>query len=132
MSNYLCYILKCDNYTYNGCTNNFKRRIRQHNGEIKGGAKYTTGRGPGWRHICIVSGFHDKIQALQFEWAVKHYPPRNAGGIINRIKKLEGVLNKEKWTNNSPEAKDVYLTVTFTEKMDITMETPEYVLIQDE
>ena len=21
--NYICYILKCGNYTYNGCTNNF-------------------------------------------------------------------------------------------------------------
>ena len=47
--NYICYILKCDNYTYNGCTNNFKRRIRQHN-EIKGGAKCTSKRGP-WETI---------------------------------------------------------------------------------
>ena len=43
--NYVCYILKCGNYTYNGCTNNFKRRIRQHNGEIVGGAKCTFRRG---------------------------------------------------------------------------------------
>ena len=44
--NYICYILKCGNYTYNGCTNNFKRRIRQHNGEIVGGAKCTSRRDP--------------------------------------------------------------------------------------
>ena len=128
---YLVYILKSDNLSYVGMTNDFFRRWRQHNGEIKGGAKYTTGRGPGWRHICIVSGFHDKIQALQFEWAVKHFPPRNAGGIINRIKKLYGVLNKERWTGNSPEAKDVYLTVSFNENVDVDCSVPEYVLIED-
>ena len=33
-----CYILYNQNgLTYNGYTVNFKRRIRQHNGEIKGG-----------------------------------------------------------------------------------------------
>ena len=60
MSEYICYILKCDNYTYNGCTNNFKRRIRQYNGEIKGGAKCTSRRVP-WTPYCIITGFKDNI-----------------------------------------------------------------------
>ena len=34
-------LINDNNYTYLGITNNFKRRLRQHNGEIKGGAKYT-------------------------------------------------------------------------------------------
>jgi len=40
---WLVYLLKntYNKYTYLGVTNNSKRRIRQHNGEIKGGAKYT-------------------------------------------------------------------------------------------
>ena len=41
------------------------RRLRQHNGEIKGGAKYTTSKGCGWKHICLISGFEDKIQAMR-------------------------------------------------------------------
>ena len=38
---YLVYILKSDNLSYVGMTNNFFKRWRQHNHEIKGGAKYT-------------------------------------------------------------------------------------------
>ena len=87
--------------------------------------------GSGWRHICIVSGFHDKIQAMQFEWAVKHYH-KNAGGIVNRTKKLIGVLNKERWTSKSPEAKNVYLTVSFNEFINVEKCVPEYVLIEEE
>ncbi len=41
------YILRCsDNSFYIGQTNNLQRRIKQHNGEVTGGAKYTLGRRP--------------------------------------------------------------------------------------
>ena len=62
--------------TYVGATVNPTRRLRQHNREIKGGAKYTT-RGKGrWRYVCVVYGFQTKVQALQFEWALHHCRPR--------------------------------------------------------
>lgn len=40
---YVVYLLKHENLnrTYVGITNNLKRRLRQHNGEIKGGARST-------------------------------------------------------------------------------------------
>ena len=76
------------NATYIGATVDLDRRLRQHNKEIKGGAKYTTSKSSEWKHICLISGFRTKIEAMQFEWAIKHVPPRNLGGIINRIKKL--------------------------------------------
>lgn len=38
---YSVYIIEFGQYSYVGMTNNFFRRIRQHNGEISGGAKYT-------------------------------------------------------------------------------------------
>ena len=105
------YIIYNGGATYAGVSPNPIRRLRQHNGEIKGGAKYTTAKGPGWRHICVISGFQTKIQALQFEWAVKHVAPRNAGGIINRIKKLYEVLKRDHWTSKSPLASTVPLRI---------------------
>ena len=36
---YLVYILKSDNYSYVGMTNDFFHRFRQHNGDLK---KFTT------------------------------------------------------------------------------------------
>jgi predicted GIY-YIG superfamily endonuclease len=105
------YIIKNKNYTYAGVSPTPTRRLRQHNGEIAGGAKYTTSKGPGWEHICLVSGFRDKIEALQFEWAVKHAPPRNAGGIENRLKKLRTTCCKERWTANAPLAQEVPLHI---------------------
>ena len=109
MSSWIFYIIKNDNCTYAGVSPDPVRRLRQHNGEIKGGAKYTTSKGAGWKHVCLVKGFQDKIQCMQFEWAVKHVVPRNAGGLVNRISKLYTVLNKAQWTSKSPLAETVSL-----------------------
>jgi predicted GIY-YIG superfamily endonuclease len=48
MTDYFVYLLKrvagkCRNSSYVGYTSNLKRRLRQHNAEIKGGAKATRG-----------------------------------------------------------------------------------------
>lgn len=106
---YYCYILKSNNplyknITYNGSTNNLKRRIRQHNEEIKGGAKATRGKGP-WEFYAILEGFENKIEALCCEWRIKHPTntrrPKQYCGVIGRIKSLNLVLSLDKWTNNS-------------------------------
>jgi len=123
------YIIHNKGATYAGVSPDPVRRLRQHNGEIVGGAKYTTGKGPGWEHICLVSGFQDKIHSMQFEWAVKHVAPRNAGGVVNRIKKLYTVLNKPKWTSKAPDANTVPLILEW--KQPVLCEdrtTPDYVV----
>ena len=119
--NYYVYLLKNthNNRTYLGITNNLERRLRQHNDEIKGGAKYTISKGPGWKHICLVCGFRNKIEALQFEWAVKHAPPRNKGGIKCRIKKLYDTFRKERWTSKSPLSQDVPLELYWKVMVDL-------------
>ena len=113
MDNWVCYIIENEKYTYVGVSNNAIKRLRAHNGEIKGGAKYTTSKGSGWKHVCIITGFPTKIESMQFEWALKHIPPRNASGIHNRIKKLFLLCNKIQWTKNSPLAETMPLTIVW-------------------
>lgn len=97
---YLCYMLTSTDRrrTYIGMTNNFPRRLRQHNGELVGGARYTSRAGTQpWTPVATVHGFTDKIDALRFEWWWKHQPPRNAHGTKARIAKLHALLQKPVW-----------------------------------
>ena len=69
------YLLSYKNKTYVGATVDLDRRLRQHNQELKGGAKYTgrvVSKGGKWKRICYVSGFPTWQAALQFEWKWKN------------------------------------------------------------
>lgn len=45
--NYYVYIVQCsDNSYYTGIATNLEKRIKEHNGELKGGAKYTRSKRP--------------------------------------------------------------------------------------
>ena len=132
MSEWKFYIIENNGYTYAGVSPDPERRLRQHNGEIKGGAKYTTSKGIGWKHICLISGFKTKIQAMQFEWAAKHVTPRNLGGLINRMNKVYKVLSSPQWTSKSPMAYEVPLELDWKiEILDSHKDKilPEYVKI---
>ena len=62
--------------TYVGCAwSSFHHRLRQHNREIKGGARATAGSCT-WHHRLLVTGFTGikaHVTALSFEWYVKRY-----------------------------------------------------------
>jgi hypothetical protein len=67
--------------TYAGVTNGILKRIRQHNGEISGGASATKTTRP-WELYAIIYGFeNDKRRAMRCEWftKVKHF--RSSAGI---------------------------------------------------
>lgn len=110
MDKWFCYILKNDthlNKTYNGSTNNIIRRVRQHNGELVGGAKYTKKYGfNNWQVYFLMTGFPDHINCLQAEWKIK-YPnnkrprPKMYDGYEGRISGVNNILNLQKWTANS-------------------------------
>ena len=114
---YVCYIIFNNNCSYVGITNNIKRSLRQHNGEIKGGAKYTSlyNNDSLWQYGCYIDGFKSKQDALRFEWALKHIKPKNKTGIVNRINKLIILLNKPQWTKNSPLSLNYKLTIKWCE-----------------
>lgn len=85
-NNWLIYILVSENRkrTYVGVTNNFQRRIRQHNGELVGGAKATRGNRP-WLPFLQITSL-DKITALRLEWRLHHC--RIGKGIEGRVRAL--------------------------------------------
>ena len=94
---YLVYLIKCDNLSYVGMTNDIFKRLRQHNGEISGGAKYTSKR-QGWYPVFIIDGFLDMKSAMQCEWRLK----RGKKGVNGRIKYLNDFLmNNNRWTSKS-------------------------------
>jgi len=109
MTKYYCYILKNsdNNRTYNGFTVNPKRRLRQHNQEIVGGAKYTKKHGnKNWEMYVLITGFPDEINALQAEWRIKHPDGRRKRPVkysspAGRIKGLSEVLRLKQWTKQS-------------------------------
>lgn len=58
--------------TYVGVTTDFERRLRQHNGELTGGAKASRAGRP-WQCVCLVHGFRGRSEACGFEWKWKHF-----------------------------------------------------------
>lgn len=67
-----CYALSSSDKSrsYTGQTNNFERRLRQHLGEISGGARYTKTKSS-WEPIFRVTQFKTLRSVLQFEIAMK-------------------------------------------------------------
>jgi predicted GIY-YIG superfamily endonuclease len=92
---YVCYLLisECLDRTYIGITNNLEKRIKQHNGQISGGAKYTCSGRP-WKIYGFVNGFcMDKSSVLKFEWRWKFLSKKERGSPLEkRLKSLNKLI----------------------------------------
>lgn len=97
------YIIENQGVTYNGYTNDLKHRLRQHNGEIVGGARMTTRRvkynRSHWDFLVTVSCPTWSAQdAMKFEWNLR-YPnrkkprPKEFNGLRGRLDGLVYMLN---------------------------------------
>jgi putative endonuclease len=66
------YILRCaDGTLYTGYATDVEKRLREHNGELKGGAtaRYTRGRRP--VSLLYTESFATRSEALKREYAIK-------------------------------------------------------------
>lgn len=57
--------------TYIGSTTDVKRRLRQHNREIVGGARSTRLGAPDWQIDCFLTGFATRSEACRWERILK-------------------------------------------------------------
>lgn len=110
-SRFFVYWIQSGPRAYIGATVDPRKRLRQHNGEILGGAIRTRNRGP-WKFQCVVNGFRSWKEALQYEWAAKYYT-RRCRSIAARRTAIEELNTRERWTSNSPLARDVPLTLEY-------------------
>jgi len=122
MPGYFCYLLrslktKRSTATYIGFTTKPERRIRQHNGEIKSGAKRTIKSRP-WEFCCIISGFPNKRVALKFEYMwtypqksrmTKKVFPSRMVGWKRRLKVLGYLVDLPVWSQ-------LHLTCNFSKE----------------
>jgi predicted GIY-YIG superfamily endonuclease len=104
---------------YVGCTCDTARRLRQHNGEIKGGARATRGRGP-WQFGAFITGFGaDRLEALRAEWRVKREVRRRwrakGSGASRALRALAAFARTDatEWTDKSGPLRGGGLTVRY-------------------
>ena len=89
-----------DYRTYVGATLDVDRRLKQHNGQLSGGARATAGGQ--WTRVCHITGFPHERSALQFEWAWKHFSKKETGNALTRrIKALFALFECEKPTSKA-------------------------------
>ena len=83
--NWLIYILECgDGSLYCGITNNLEKRLKQHKGEIKGGAKYTRSHWP--CKLVYEEKSASRSEALQREVIIKKMSKVEKQTLINSFK----------------------------------------------
>jgi len=83
---WLIYILECkDDSLYCGITNNLEKRLKQHKGEIKGGAKYTRSHWP--CKLVYKEKSASRSEALQRELVIKKMSKDEKQTLINFARK---------------------------------------------
>ena len=77
------YILRCaDHSLYTGITKDLAKRVAEHNGHGKNGARYTRARRP----VTLVyqETYASRAQAAQREWTIKQLSAGDKGVMIKR------------------------------------------------
>jgi structure-specific endonuclease subunit SLX1 len=98
-------LVSTDGSTYVGATVDIDRRLRQHNGLIKGGARATSRKPGAWRRHCYVTGFPDNHAALSFEWRWKSLSRKKEHASLEplerRLEALQELLSLDRPTSKA-------------------------------
>ena len=105
-SRWVCYLLvSSDGATYVGATVDKDRRLKQHNGQLKGGARATSRKPGDWRRHCFVQGFPDNHAALSFEWRWKRLSQKkeykHLEPLERRLEALQELLSLDRPTSTA-------------------------------
>ncbi len=105
---YIVYLLvhSNSNKTYIGITNNPERRIRMHNAEIKGGARYTTMnlKGGRWDYYGFILNLSKSI-ALSIEKRIHIHSRKSSGKtpLEKRINYINKLLKGDEYNDKNNE-----------------------------
>ena len=96
---FYCYLLSTPRgrQTYVGATIDPERRLKQHNGEIRGGARATAikvAQGIQWERVCYLKGIPTWQAALQIEWRWKNLSRTRFKSIKNPVTRRLHALKK--------------------------------------
>jgi putative endonuclease len=81
---YFVYIVKCSDGTlYTGITIDIKNRLRQHNGEIVGGAFYTRNKRP--VELVYAEEYKTHLEAARREVMIKKLSRLNKEKLMNKV-----------------------------------------------
>lgn len=91
---YYVYLLLCSNGSlYTGITPDLERRMRQHLGQIKGGAKYTALCPPS--ELAAVWTAPDKVTAAKAEYAIKRLTAAQKRRLAGNPHSVNEILQRE-------------------------------------
>lgn len=97
------YLLRCaDDTYYVGVSRNLVRRLREHNGDSPGGARYTRGRRPVILHAACPCA--DRRAAAQLEWRAKRLSRARKATLQQREGWLSGAVALSLAATNRQEA----------------------------
>ncbi|HIE40964.1 MAG TPA: GIY-YIG nuclease family protein [Thiomicrorhabdus sp.] len=83
-SKWVVYVLRCADHTlYCGITTDLNKRLRQHNGDLAGGAKSTRPRQP--CHVVYAEHAEDRSGALRREAKIKKMPKIDKENLVRSL-----------------------------------------------
>jgi putative endonuclease len=89
---WIFYLLECGDKTlYCGITNNIENRLKQHMGELPGGAKYTRSRKP--LKVVYQEEVNSRSEALKRELIIKKMSRRTKLNLVTNYKKINSEVD---------------------------------------